>query len=714
MKMKTAKRMTALILASLLLAACSRTEPAAGGEETDPVSEPAVTTADPGTGKIEAEPAGNEGPAANPDENGDEKNEKDEKTDPVPAAPVSKSVSIVIPATYSEVFKKLNTRTANRGYGRYAMADGMAEEDAVEAEAPMMPAPEPTAAADTAVNMVAEKAAYADDSVDFSETNTQVKGIDEADIVKTDGTYIYALFNGELRIYTAAGADTALLSRTKAADSERYYEDEWNWAKVEGEKSDYSYNSWKNAEEMFILGDTAVVIANCGENANGQVDGEWRYEDKSYVLADFYDISDRANPVLVSSAGQDGYYQSSRLMDGKLYLITNKYNYGWYGYKIDESMPREYVPILYTDGDAEPVAVDRICWPETTEESSYTVVGRYDVAGRAMEDSLSVLGAGNTFYMSKNYLYLADSRYFNDLTNEFNESIYRVEEYASGDRTELLKLSVTGPMEIVATGTVDGDLLNQFSMDEYNGYLRVVTTSWNNAYQIWNDDEREFSNWKYLESGQTNGLYIFDESMNLTGSVASLAPDERVYSVRFDGEVGYFVTFRQVDPLFAVNLSDPANPTVMSALKIPGFSRYMHPWSEGLLFGLGQDADEETGRTGGMKLSMFVTSDPYAVYEKDKLILDESYSEALYNHKALLIAPQKGVIGFPADNGYVLYHYDEQTGFTKTNQVDLDDKWYWSWNTRGLYVGDIIYIVAEQGVTVLNLITGDFITTIYN
>ena len=115
-----------------------------------------------------------------------------------------------------------------------------------------------------------------------------------------------------------------------------------------------------------------------------------------------------------------------------------------------------------------------------------------------------------------------------------------------------------------------------------------------------------------------------------------------------------------------------------------------------------------------MKLSMFVTADPYAVYEKDKLILDESYSEALYNHKALLIAPQKGVIGFPADNGYVLYHYDEASGFVKTNQVDLNDKWYWSWNTRGLYVGEFIYIVAEQGVTVLNLSTGDFITTIYN
>ena len=699
-RMKTMKRLSALILAALLLSACGKTEPS--GSEEPVETAPAVSqTADndpAGTDPAETAPVETEAPGTDP------------------AAPeltaLSKTISIVQPASYAEVYKKLTVHN-NRGYGRY-YASGMAvDEDVAEEAMVEAPAPEPMAA-DTAGNFAVEKAAAPEAAMeagaDYSETNTQVQGIDEADIVKTDGTYIYALFDNELRIYTAAGADTALISRTTAGNEADtlYYKNTWDWA--DAGKSEYS--SWKSPMEMFILGDTAVILSNCSEYASGEVNGEWRYEDKSYVLADFYDISDRTNPVLTNSEGQDGYYQSSRLMDGKLYLITNQYSYRWYD--IAEENPADYVPSLYRGGVAEPVAPDRICWPETTEDSSYTVVARYDVTGRQMEDSLSILGAGNTFYMSKNYLYLADTRYFEDMRNEFDESIYHVQEFASGNRTEILKLTFADAIRVETTGTVDGNLLNQFSMDEYNGSLRVVTTSWNSNYQIWRDEERDFTNWKYLESGQTNALWVFDEGMNLVGSVTDVAPGEQVYSVRFDGEVGYFVTFRQVDPLFAVNLSDPANPQIMSALKIPGFSRYMHPWSDGLLFGLGQDADEETGRTNTMKLSMFDTSDPYNVFERDKLILESTYSEALYNHKAILIAPAKGVIGFPTDNGYTLYHYDPETGFTKTNEVTLNDNWYWSWNTRGLYVGDTIYIVAEQGVTVLDLITGDFITTVYN
>ena len=693
--MKT-KRLAALLLSLLMLASCSRKEPAETEEGPAPAVSADIDTTEPAPAETEA--------GTEPDAGGD----ADEREN---ATPASKSISIVTPTSYADVWKKISSRyTGGRRY--YADDEDMVVEAAAEMEAPAAaPSPEPTyAAAD--MNATAEEA-YAGDSAksaDYSETNAQVAGIDEADIVKTDGNYIYALYNGELRIYSAAGAQTALLSRTQInTETDGFYRKEWDWA--EGKNSDY--HSWKNAEEMFVIGDTLAVISDCGEYANSEVDGVWRYEDKSYVLIDFYDVSNRWAPSLVRFEGQDGYYQSSRLMDGKIYLVTNRYVYSWYG--IDEADHADYIPMLYRGGAAEEIALDRICWPETTEDSSYTVIGRYGTAGEGLEDSLSILGAGNTFYMSKNYLYLADSRYFEEKRYEFNESIYHVEEYASGNRTELLKLSVTGPIQVVASGTVDGNLLNQFSMDEYNGYLRVVTTAWNSRYQIWKDEERDFTNWKYLESGQVNGLWIFDGDMNLTGAVTDLAQGEQVYSVRFDGEVGYFVTFRQVDPLFAVNLSDPTNPVVMSALKIPGFSRYLHPWSAGLLFGLGQDADEETGRTNTMKLSMFDTSDPYNVTERDKLIIDSYYSEALYNHKAILIAPAKGIIGFPMDNGYVLYHYDEGSGFTLSHKIELtDDQWYWSWNSRGLYVGDIIYIVSENGIIVIDMMTGDYLANVRN
>jgi uncharacterized secreted protein with C-terminal beta-propeller domain len=694
--MKQTKRLIALLLSGVLLASCSKTVPA----ETDP--------AVPGTEPAETDVI----PAENGENPETEKTGLEETPEAAPAN-VSKHLTVVTPASYHEVWEKLNIRRTSNAWRSYTAGDEFMVEEAAEAEAPM-PAPEPAAAYDTAeMDMVAEKASAADENgygVDYSETNTQVKGIDEADIVKTDGQYIYALYDGEVRIYSAAGAETALLSRTTVStESGKYYLDDWDW--VVNEKNDYGF--WKSASEMYVLGDTLAVISDCSEYANAEVNGIWRYEDKSYTLIDFYDVSNRWAPVLMSSEGQDGYYQSSRLMDGKIYLITNRYVYTWND--LDEGTYSDYIPFLYRNGEAKEIALDRICWPETSEDSSFTVVGRYSVDSRSVEDTLSVLGAGNTLYMSPNYLYLADSRWFEDKRGEFAESVYRVEEYVSGNRTEILKLTVADRIEVVASGTADGNLLNQFSMDEYNGYLRAVTTSWNSNYQIWRDEEHDFTNWKYLESGQVNALWIFDENMNLTGSIGGLAKDEQVYSVRFDGEVGYFVTFRQVDPLFAVNLSDPANPIVMSALKIPGFSRYLHPWSSTLLFGLGQDADEETGRTNGMKLSMFDTSNPYDVTERDKLLIDSGYSEALYNHKAILIAPAKGIIGFPADSGYVLYRYEEGSGFTLANKIELtDDEWYWSWNSRGLYVGDIIYIVSDRGITVLDMMTGDYIVTVRN
>jgi uncharacterized secreted protein with C-terminal beta-propeller domain len=150
--------------------------------------------------------------------------------------------------------------------------------------------------------------------------------------------------------------------------------------------------------------------------------------------------------------------------------------------------------------------------------------------------------------------------------------------------------------------------------------------------------------WDEDGSKTFNALYVLDADLQVAGSITDLAQDEVIYSARFDGDIGYFVTFRQVDPLFAVDLSNPKAPVVLSALKIPGFSEYLHLWSDGRLFGLGRDADVETGRAGRMKLSMFDTSDPADVTERKTLLLDSDYSAALYNHKAILISRDKNLI----------------------------------------------------------------------
>lgn len=266
-----------------------------------------------------------------------------------------------------------------------------------------------------------------------------------------------------------------------------------------------------------------------------------------------------------------------------------------------------------------------------------------------------------------------------------------------------------GFFELGASAIIDGRLLNQFSLDEYEGYLRVVTTIDSYSYRILTDDDYDVESWQEGETISENALYVLDESLAIHGSIDGLAEDERVYSVRFDGPVGYFVTYRQVDPLFAVDLSDPASPVILSALKIPGFSQYLHVYQEGYLFGLGMAVDEETGYTDGLKLSMFDTSDPLNVDEISTLVLDDSWSEALYNHKAVFISQENDIIGFPVESNYVVYGYSDDEGFYLRKTISST---YGVYNTRGLFIGDYIYMCSNEGVGIYTLDTLDDVAAI--
>ncbi len=192
--------------------------------------------------------------------------------------------------------------------------------------------------------------------------------------------------------------------------------------------------------------------------------------------------------------------------------------------------------------------------------------------------------------------------------------------------------------------------------------------------------------------------------MNLVGTIDDLAPDERIYSVRFMGDTGYFVTYRETDPLFSVDLSDPSNPQVMDALKIPGFSNYLHFYSDNLLLGLGEENNPNTGDFMGLKLSMFDISDPYDIREIDKTVLPEAYyAPAQYNHKAFLIDPERNLMGFYIEcydkekyehsENYVIYSYIPGSGFVQQFSCNITDDSPYTEFIRGIYIGDYLYLV---------------------
>ncbi len=629
-------------------------------------------------------------------------------------------------ADYNGIWYKSGIRfygvAKNAGSVDYAMPE----------EAPQ--ASEPTAPTATG-NVALDTASGADNgSDDYSTTNLQVAGVDEADIVKTDGRYIYAIGNNTLYVVSAAGADSKLLSETKLVT-------EFSRPVTDGTKHFSSY-----PREMYLAGDRLIVIRDKSvyfEPDLSGYDGELYYNGFNYkrwygwyntdrqTEAVFYDISDPANPVEKTAAAQDGGYLNSRLADGVLYLITNHNIYQVDENGIPELDPAVYVPCTYgtangtddatfTDGDPElekcPLEPSCIAIMPNVTSTQYLVVSGVDAASGAMLGSQSVLGGGTQIYMSRSNLYVSLFNYRDEVIETTREADgVEIRHHEEGTFTDILRIALNGGYpELMATGSLPGEPINQFAMDEYDGTFRIVTQIWNYSYDehVYPEDYTGIYRNDNWQNENTNAVFVLDRDMNVIGQIRDLSKDERVYSVRFDGPVGYVVTFRQTDPLFTIDFSDPANPAIRSALKIPGFSEYMHIFKEGLLFGLGYDADEETGRTNGMKMSMFDVSDPYDVTEIATLKLNANYSEALYNHKAILVDAGKNLIAFPADNGYVVYGYDAiaQRFFLK-GSIKCSDSMWWG-EPRGLYANGFFYVVSVTDVVVLDLEKLTEVTTV--
>lgn len=354
-----------------------------------------------------------------------------------------------------------------------------------------------------------------------------------------------------------------------------------------------------------------------------------------------------------------------------------------------------------------PTPLCRACWPaepsppsragsvyvpDSPASAQYLVITGADAAQPARHvSSQAMLDGGGTLYAGLESLYIAASR--SVAIPGGWETVTRLTRFSTEK----------GVVRRKATGSVEGRILNQFSMDEYKGHFRIVTTC---------DRWQEYTNGAPAAGFQSkagNNLFVLDAGLKTVGKIENLAPGESIYSVRFDGETGYFVTFRQVDPLFTVSLRDPAAPAVQSQLKIPGFSEYLHVWNEELLFGLGKDADASTGRTNGLKLSMFRISDPRHVTEQDKTLLGAAYTytEASYNHKAVLIDPHKNLVAFSVTNAqgrqsYLVYAYDAEKGFIRRGELKPVYQDYPAW-MRGLYIGDFLYIVTPDGLTAYRL-----------
>ena len=525
----------------------------------------------------------------------------------------------------------------------------------------------------------------------YSKTNVQVNGVDEADIVKTDGSYIYTLSNNNVVIVRADSSDMKVVSRIDLSLPD-------------------GQNKSTQAIEMFVRDNRLIVLKNqyfitkgttvqsdVTSNVEGtavQLDvvGNMAWCSDGLTSAAIYDISDRTNPVLLSDLGQSGNYLSSRMVGNTLYLISNHAIYG----TAEENKLESFVPMLYTDGSGTAMSADTICISVKPQSRQYVVVSAIDVQNtKERLSSQSVFGYVTNLYANEKNMLIASG----GSEETVKDSDSSGSTHTIIDKTNLIRFSLNdGKIELAASGSVPGSLLNQFSMDEYNGSFRIVTTE--NTYTLIKSSSGNngTTSVQTASNSTVNALYTLNQDLREIGSITDVAKGERVYSVRFDGPIGYFVTFRQVDPLFTVDLTNPAKPTILSALKIPGFSNYLHPYANGLLFGLGQNANENTGRTNGLKLSMFDVSDPTNVSEKNKLLLDEYGSEASNNHKAIVVSAERNLIAFPTNGEYLVFSYTPDNGFTQKAKLNLGYGIY-----RGMFIGNVFYVSSNSTLTAYSM-----------
>lgn len=565
-------------------------------------------------------------------------------------APAGSIAGITVPGSHQELYNTLYDQFFSYSEDEFypglgarlysarniTVDEATAEEIIVTDKAPVLYSAE---SSDMAASGTASENSSASASGDFSTTNIQEHGVDEADIIKTDGEYIYILReNLSLVIVKAQGNASQIVSVTKLPIQ----------------------NSGA-IQEMYLDGDALYVILTVTDSELME-DGDTYYTQTSRRTSLLtYDITDRSTPALAGQIIQDGSYADSRKNGDYIYLFTR------------------YIPDIcntFEDSTVAPaingtaVQASDFYLPENLTDISYLVISSIHTAapGEVFESKILVSG-GSLFYVSQNNIYIANEFYGMDAATT---SLTRFH-YEDGH--------ITG----AAAGSVNGYLNNSFSMNEYNGCLRVVST--------YNDE-----NWNEL-----NALYILDESLTQIGAIENLAKDETIQSARFFGDTGYFVTFRQTDPLFSVDLSDPKNPRILGELKISGFSSYLHFYGEDALLGIGYEADESSGEIIGLKLSMFDISNPSNVEETDRLVIPGiTWCPAIENYKSILVDPEKNLIGFYCDNRYMIYSYDVDNGFVRKLIYDFyadnltgEADYY---NMRGLYIDEDLYLAGNSFV----------------
>jgi len=574
-------------------------------------------------------------------------------------------------SSYEELKEFVNTNTQDKGMlnmpGRFW--SGGAEEDA------LAPAPGES---------------------DYSTTNIQVAGVDEADIVKTDGEYIYFVSGNKTIIAKAYPPEQAQIV---------------SQIELEG-----------TIIGIFINGDRLVLFEQetpyylYYDDVPAVRESSVPYVSPK-IFVKVYDISDRDNPRLQREVSSDGQYVSSRMIGDYAYVVVNEPVY--------EEEDEPILPEIRVRANETEIPATDIYYSNVSDYYyMYTTIIAVNTQNDDQEPTYEtiLLGASSNLYVSLNNIYLTIPVWGSDI---FGREVWY------SQKISIHRIHIEGAeIEYVASGEIPGMVLNQFSMDEYADYFRVATTTW----------------------GETTGnhLYILDMDLNIVGSLEDLAPGETIYSARFMGERGYLVTFKQVDPLFVIDLSDPRHPEELGYLKVTGYSDYLHPYDENHLIGIGKETTDagEFAWYQGVKISLFDVSDVGNPQEMSKLEIGDrgTDSPVLWDHKAFLFDKARNLLvmpileakvdvtkyseselvwayGEPVYQGAYVFDISLEGGLQLKGRIthienldDLEEGYYYYYSPfsveRSLYIGDVLYTISQAKIKMNNLENLDYINEV--
>lgn len=447
------------------------------------------------------------------------------------------------------------------------------------------------------------------DAASFGDTYTQVDDVDEADIIKNDGEFIYYASTslGCVKIYKPNGKDAELVSTIDdfLRNSDEYSEE---------------LSDTENVCDIYAYKNILAVNTEKFEYQHRNNDKDDYYA-KVSTLVHLYDISDVTSPKKINSFGQSGTGISSRMIGNQLYLVTNDFIYS------DECKDDfDYLPYVCNgkDSEKEPIKLSDISYGTSPSESCYLVISIIDVENaKKTTDTKAVFGAGTDMYCNRENMYITMNRLW---------SGYKGISECADSQTQIVKVNFSeGDIKFTAECEVPGNTHNQFSMDEKDGNLRVATTSYNE------------------KGNEVNNLFVLDENLNKIGEVTGFAEDESIKAVRFMGDMAYVITYEETDPLFVIDLSVPTNPQIKGEVKISGFSSLLVPVDENTLLGIGYSTHtgEFSEVTDGVKFALFDISNPQKPAVLDSYVLKYATSDAQYNHHALLVNPQAGYYAIP-------------------------------------------------------------------